>query len=131
MGVEGQEDREEPSGADPYNEELWKGKEYPPTQTDNPLPKKTGAEVVKNGGINVRIVLGNRNLGLTTPPTRKGERRGGAAGRLRKREGEGERGEEKRGRAGPGVPKGKELGDTSGGVERGGESGGMGGLAAV
>ncbi|KAI5810641.1 hypothetical protein BZA77DRAFT_360857 [Pyronema omphalodes] len=67
------------------------------------------------------------NLGLTTPPTTRGERRGGAARRLRKKEGEGERGEEKRGRAGPGASKGKESGDTSGGVERGEESGGAGG----
>ncbi|KAI5812146.1 hypothetical protein BZA77DRAFT_359711 [Pyronema omphalodes] len=93
--------------------------------------KKTWAEVVKSGGINVQIVLENGNLGLTTPPTRRGEWRGGAARRLRKKEGEGERGEEKRGRAGPGVSKGKESEDTSGGVERGEESGGVGGPAAV
>ncbi|KAI5809361.1 hypothetical protein BZA77DRAFT_361659 [Pyronema omphalodes] len=98
------------------------------------IPKQTPTtknEVVKSGGINVQIVLGNGNLGLTTPPTRRGERRGGAARRLMKKEGEGERGEEKRGGAGPGVSKGKESGDTSGGVERGKESGGVGGPAAV
>ncbi|KAI5812148.1 hypothetical protein BZA77DRAFT_359718 [Pyronema omphalodes] len=67
-----------------------------------PAAKKTWAEAVKSGGINVQIVLGNGNLGLTTSPTRKGERPAGAARRLRKKEGEGERGEEKRGRAGPG-----------------------------
>ncbi|KAI5808455.1 hypothetical protein BZA77DRAFT_362191 [Pyronema omphalodes] len=44
--------------------------------TDQPKPiipsaKKTWAEVVKNGGINVQIVLGNGKLGLTTPPRRK------------------------------------------------------------
>ncbi|KAI5809299.1 hypothetical protein BZA77DRAFT_361809 [Pyronema omphalodes] len=103
---------------------------HQPRQT-TPSAKKTWAEVVKSGGINVQIVLGNGNLGLTTPPTRRGERRGGAARRLRKKEGEGERGEEKRGRAGPGVSKGKESGDTGGGVERGEESGGVGGPAAV
>ncbi|KAI5812608.1 hypothetical protein BZA77DRAFT_359002 [Pyronema omphalodes] len=64
--------------------------------------RKTWAEVVKRAGINVQIVLGNGNLGLTTPPTRRGERRGGAAGWLRKKEGEGERGEEKRGKGWPG-----------------------------
>ncbi|KAI5807803.1 hypothetical protein BZA77DRAFT_362906 [Pyronema omphalodes] len=101
------------------------------TVQTTPSAKKTWAEVVKSGGINVQIVIGNGNLGLTTPPTRRGERRGGAARRLRKKEGEGERGEEKRGRAGPGVSKGKESGDTSGGVGRGEESGGAGGPAAV
>ncbi|KAI5811936.1 hypothetical protein BZA77DRAFT_360120 [Pyronema omphalodes] len=102
----------------------------PKPKTNTPSTKKTWAEVVKSGGINVQIVLGNGNLGLTTPPTRRGERRGGAARRLRKKEGEGERGEEKRGRAGPGVSKGKESGDTGGGVERGEVSGGVGGPAA-
>ncbi|KAI5806013.1 hypothetical protein BZA77DRAFT_363242 [Pyronema omphalodes] len=103
---------------------------HQPRQT-TPSAKKTWAEVVKSGGINVQIVLGNGNLGLTTPPTRRGGTRGGAARRLRRKEGEGEGGEEKRGRAGPGVSKGKESGDTSGGVERGEESGGAGGPAAV
>ncbi|KAI5809268.1 hypothetical protein BZA77DRAFT_361883 [Pyronema omphalodes] len=103
---------------------------HQPRQT-TPSAKKTWAEVVKRASINVQIVLGNGNLGLTTPPTRRGERRGGAARRLRKKEGEGERGEEKRGRAGPGVSKGKESGDTSGGVERGEESRGAGGPADV
>ncbi|KAI5811937.1 hypothetical protein BZA77DRAFT_360128 [Pyronema omphalodes] len=103
---------------------------HQPRQTA-PSVKKTGAEVVKSGGINVKIVLGNGNLGLTTPTTRMGERRGGAVRRLRKKGGEGERGEEKRGRAGMGVSKGKESGDTSGGVERGEQSGGAGGPAAV
>ncbi|KAI5813779.1 hypothetical protein BZA77DRAFT_356774 [Pyronema omphalodes] len=103
---------------------------HQPRQT-TPSAKKTWADVVKSGGINVQNVLGNRNLGLTTPPTRRGERRGGAATRLRKMAGEGERGDEKRGRAGPGVSKGKESGDTSGGVERGEESGGAGCPAAV
>jgi hypothetical protein len=39
-----------------------------------PSVKKTWAEVIKSGGINVQIVLGNGNLGLTTPITRRGER---------------------------------------------------------
>ncbi|KAI5806860.1 hypothetical protein BZA77DRAFT_363148 [Pyronema omphalodes] len=108
-----------------------RGKTTHQPKTNTPSTKKTWAEVVKSGGINVQIVLGNGNLGLTTPPARRGERRGGAAGRLRKKEGEGERGEEKRDRAGPGVSKGKESGDTGGGVERGEESGGVGGPAAV
>ncbi|KAI5806861.1 hypothetical protein BZA77DRAFT_363123 [Pyronema omphalodes] len=93
---------------------------HQPRQT-TPSAKKTWAEVLKSGGINVQIVLGNGNLGLTTPPTRRGERRGGAARRLRKKEGERKSGEEKQGRAGPGVSKGKESGDTSGGVKRGEE----------
>jgi hypothetical protein len=36
--------------------------------------KKTWAEVVKSGGINIQIVLGNGDLGLTTPMARSGER---------------------------------------------------------
>ncbi|KAI5809267.1 hypothetical protein BZA77DRAFT_361878 [Pyronema omphalodes] len=103
---------------------------HQPRQT-TPSAKKTWAEVVKSGGINVQIVLGNGNLGLTTAPARRGERRGGSARRLRRKEGQGERGEEKRGRVGRGVSQGKESGDTRGGVERGEESGGAGGPAAV
>ncbi|KAI5813855.1 hypothetical protein BZA77DRAFT_357305 [Pyronema omphalodes] len=103
---------------------------HQPRQT-TPSAKNTWAEVVKSGGINAQILFGNGNLELTTPSTRRGERRGGAARWLRKKEGEGERGEERRGGAGPGVSKGKESGDTSGGVERGEESGGAGGPAAV
>jgi hypothetical protein len=94
--------------------------------------KKTWAEVVKSGGINVQIVLWNGNLGLATPPTRKrGERRGGAARRLGRRDGVGERGEETRGKVGrPGMGR-KEASTTSGGGERVEESGGEGGPAAV
>jgi hypothetical protein len=62
--------------------------------------KKTWADVVKSGGINVQIVLGNGNLGLTTPMTKKGERRGGAAWRLMKRRENGERGIMGRGKGG-------------------------------
>jgi hypothetical protein len=54
--------------------------------------KKTWADVVKSGGINVQIVLGNGNLGLTPPTKARGERRGGAARRLRRRNEPGERG---------------------------------------
>jgi hypothetical protein len=43
-------------------------------QTNTPCTKKTWAEVIKSGSINVQIVLGNGNLGLTTPMTRRGER---------------------------------------------------------
>jgi hypothetical protein len=45
-------------------------------------------------------VLGNGNLGLTIPVTRRGERRGGAAQRLAKRGEEGERGMVGRGKGG-------------------------------
>jgi hypothetical protein len=62
--------------------------------------KKTWADVVKSGGINVQIVLGNGNLGLTTPTKMRGERRGGAARRLAKRGEDGERGAMGRGKEG-------------------------------
>jgi hypothetical protein len=65
--------------------------------TGNHRAAKTWADVVRSGGINVQIVLGNGNLGTTQPETGKNQRRDGvrdgAARRLgRKREG-GERGE--------------------------------------
>jgi hypothetical protein len=63
--------------------------------------KKTWADVVKSGGINVQIVLGNGNLGLTIPTKMRGERRGGAARRLAKRGEDGERGAMGRGKEGP------------------------------
>jgi hypothetical protein len=90
-----------------------------------PSVKKTWAEVIKSRGINVQIVLGNGNLGLTTTPMtkRRGERGGGVAWRLKRKEADGERGEEQWGRAGPGIPSGKEAENTSGGVERGEGSG--------
>jgi hypothetical protein len=62
--------------------------------------KKTWADVVKSGGINVQIVLGNGNLGLTTPTMKRGERRGGAARRLMKRGENGETGAIGRGKGG-------------------------------
>jgi hypothetical protein len=65
-----------------------RGKNTHQPRTNTPSAKKTWAEVVKSGGINVQIVLGNGNLGLATPPTKKrGERRGGAARRLGRKEG--------------------------------------------
>jgi hypothetical protein len=41
---------------------------------NTPSAKKTWAEVVKSRGINVQIVLGNSNLGLTIPRMKRGER---------------------------------------------------------
>jgi hypothetical protein len=93
-------------------------------QTNTPSTKKTWAEVVKSGGINVQIVLGNGNLGLTTPMTRRGERRGGAAWRLGKKAGVGERGEDGRGAGGPKVTGEDGTGTKWSGGERGAESGG-------
>jgi regulator of replication initiation timing len=52
-----------------------RGKHTHQPRTNTPSAKKTWAEVVKSGGINVQIVLGNGNLGLTAPTTRRGERR--------------------------------------------------------
>jgi hypothetical protein len=51
-----------------------RGKNTHQPQTNTPSTMKTWGEVVKSGGINVQIVLGNGNLGLTTPMTRRGER---------------------------------------------------------
>jgi hypothetical protein len=51
-----------------------RGKNIHQARTNTPTAKKTWAEVIKSGGINVQIVLGNSNLGLTTPMTRRGER---------------------------------------------------------
>jgi hypothetical protein len=61
------------------------------------------AEVVKSSGINVQIVLGNGNVGLTTLTKMRGERRGAAAQRLTKRKEDGERGAKRRGNEGPEV----------------------------
>jgi hypothetical protein len=74
-----------------------RGKNAHQPRTNTPSAKKTWAEVVKSGGINVQIVLGYGNLGLTAPMARRGERRGGATRRLGKKAGGGERGEEGRG----------------------------------
>jgi hypothetical protein len=75
-----------------------RGKTTHQPRTNTPSTKKTWAEVVKSRGINVQIVLGNSNLGLTkTPMKRRGERRGGVARRVGKIASAGERGEEGRG----------------------------------
>jgi hypothetical protein len=106
-----------------------KNTHQPPTNT--PSAKKTWAEVVKSGGINVQIVLGNGNLRLTTPTTRRGERQRGAARRLGKKAGVGERGEEGRGAGGPKVTGEDGTGTKRSGGERGVESGGGGGPAVL
>jgi hypothetical protein len=109
-----------------------RGKNTHHPRTNTPSAKKTWAEVIKSGGINVQIVLGNSNLGLATPPMKKrGGRRGGAACRLGRKEGAGERGEERGGRVGPPGTGGKEASTTGGGGERVEESGGGGGPASV
>jgi hypothetical protein len=108
-----------------------RGKNTYQPRTNTPSAKKTWAEVVKSGGINVQIVLGNGNLGLTTPTARRGERRGGAARRLGKKAGGGERGEEGWGMGGAKKTGGDGTGTKGSGGERGAESGGGGSPAAV
>jgi hypothetical protein len=108
-----------------------RGKTTHQPRTNTPSAKKTWAEVVKSGGINVQIVLGNGNLGLTTPAKRRGERRGGAARRLGKKAGAGERGEERRGMGSPKVTGSDGTSMKQSGGERGAESGGGGDPAAV
>jgi hypothetical protein len=108
-----------------------RGKNTHQPKPTTPSAKKTWAEVVKSGGINVQIVLGNGNLGLTAPMTRRGERRGGAARRLGKKAGVGERGEEGRGAGSPKVTGEDWTGTKRSGGERGAESGGGGGPAAL
>jgi hypothetical protein len=78
-----------------------RGKNTHQPKPTTPSAKKTWAEVVKSGGINVQIVLGNGNLGLTTPTTRRGERQGGVARRLARRGEAGERGAVGRDKGGP------------------------------
>jgi hypothetical protein len=78
-----------------------RGKNTYQLKLTTPSMKKTWAEVIKSGGINIQIVLGNGNLGLAIPLTKKrGDRRGGVAHRLGRKEGEGERGEETWGKVG-------------------------------
>jgi hypothetical protein len=108
-----------------------RGKNTHQPRTNTPSATKTWAEVVKSGGINVQIELGNGNLGLTTPTARRGERRGGAARRLGKKAGGGERGAEGRGTGGPKMTGGDGTGTKGSGGERGVESGGGGGPAAL
>jgi hypothetical protein len=78
----------------------WGKKTHQPTN-NNHYARKTWPDVVRTGGINVQIVLGNGNLGLTTPRKMRGERRGGAARRLGKKSEVGERGVTSRGKDGP------------------------------
>jgi hypothetical protein len=108
------------------------GKNSHQPRMTNTSAKKTWAEVIKSGGINIQIGLGNGNLGLATPPMKKrGERRGGAACRLGRKEGVGERGEERRSRVGLPGTGGKEASTTSRQGERVKESRGRGGPVAV
>jgi hypothetical protein len=116
----------------PKTTNAGRGKKTHQPRTNTASAKRTWAEVIKSGAINVQIVLGNGNLGLATPPTKKrGERRGGAARRLGRKEGVGERWEERRGKVGQPGTGGKEAGTTSRRGERVEESGGRGGPAAV
>jgi hypothetical protein len=92
-----------------------RGKTTHQPQMNTPSARKTWAEVVKSGGINVQIVLGNGNLGLTTPVKRRGERQGGAARRMGKKAGAGERGEEGRGMGSPKVTSGNGSGTKGSG----------------
>jgi hypothetical protein len=108
-----------------------RGKNTYEPRTNTPSAKNTWAEVVKSGGINVQIVLGNSNLGLTAPTTRRGERRGGVARRLGKKAGVGERGEEGRGAGSPKVTGEEGTGMKRSGGQRGAESGGGGGPVAL
>jgi hypothetical protein len=108
-----------------------RGKNTHQPRTNNPSAKKTWAEVIKSGGINVQIVLRNGNLGLTTPTARRGERRGGAAWRLGKKAGGEERGEEGRVMGGPKKTSGDGTSTKGSGGERGVESVGGGGPAVL
>jgi hypothetical protein len=66
-------------------------KNHQPTMK-NYRDAKTWADIVRSGGINVQIVLGNGNLGQAIPVRmtgERGERRGGTIRRLRKRSGAG------------------------------------------
>jgi hypothetical protein len=99
-----------------------RGKHNHQPRTHTPSVKKTWAEVIKIGGINVQIVLGNDNLRLTTPMTKRGERQGGAAWRLKKSGENGERGATGRGKGGPeeiisGGNKGGQIGKNGRGRE--------------
>jgi hypothetical protein len=75
----------EMSDKPPTTNNSGRGKNSHQPRPTNTSAKKTWADVIKTGGINVQIVLGNGNLGLTTPTRMRGERRGGAARRLAKK----------------------------------------------
>jgi hypothetical protein len=68
-----------------------RGKNSHQRRANTTSTKKIWADVVRNGGINVQIVLGKGNLGLTTPTKITGERQGGLAWRLAKRGVDGDR----------------------------------------
>jgi hypothetical protein len=108
---------------------MGKNTHQPPMNT--PSAKKTWAEVIKSGGINIQIVLGNGNLRHTTSMARSGERRGGATRRLGKKAGAGERGEEGKGKGEPKVTGVAGGGEKEGEEERGVRSGGGGGPVAL
>jgi hypothetical protein len=91
----------EASNKTPTTKNGGRGKTSHQPRPNNPPAKKTWPDVVKTGGINVQIMLGNGNLGLTTPMKMRGERRGGAAWRLAKGGEEGERRAAGRGKGGP------------------------------
>jgi hypothetical protein len=62
-----------------------RGKKSHQLMKTNTSPKITWVDVVKARGINIQIVLGNGNLGLTTLIQKWGERHGRVAWRLAKR----------------------------------------------
>jgi hypothetical protein len=99
----------------PDDTEWWMGKEIPPTDENQHPRKEDMGRCHPDRRINVQIVLGNGNLGLTSPTRIRGERRGRAVWRLAKREADGERGGMGRGKGGP-----EEI--TSGG-NKGGQRG--------
>jgi hypothetical protein len=112
----------ETSNKAPMTKNGRRGKNSHQLRPNNTSAKKTWADVIKNGGINVQIVLGNGNLGLTTPTSMRGERRGGAAWRLARKGVDGDRGTMGRGKVGPeeitcGGNKGGQIGKTGRGRE--------------
>jgi hypothetical protein len=63
----------EMSDKPPMTKNGGQGKNSHQPQTNNTSAKKTCVDVIKSGGINLQIVLGNGNLGLTTPMKTRGE----------------------------------------------------------
>jgi hypothetical protein len=84
----------------PRNEDSGQGNNTYQLQINTPSTTKTWEEVIKYGGINIQIILGNSNLGLTELMKARGERQGGAVQRLVKKEGDRERGMGGRGKGG-------------------------------
>jgi hypothetical protein len=73
----------QPRNETPTKQHGVRGKKPHQPTTKHHRDKKTWADVVRSGGINVQIVLGNSNLGQATPVKltgQRGERRGGATG---------------------------------------------------